>query len=63
MMRGTFGNVRIKNALTPDKEGNWTAHLPTGEVMSIFDASELYRAAGTPLVVLAGQGVRHRVEP
>ncbi|MEO7985592.1 MAG: aconitate hydratase [Gemmatimonadales bacterium] len=55
MMRGTFGNVRIKNALTPDKEGNWTMHLPTGEVMSIFDASELYRAAGTPLVVLAGK--------
>ena len=55
MMRGTFGNVRIKNALTPDKEGNWTVHLPTGEVMSIFDASERYRAEGTPLVVLAGK--------
>ena len=55
MMRGTFGNVRIKNALTPDKEGNWTMHLPSGDVMSIFDASELYRAAGTPLVVLAGK--------
>jgi len=55
MMRGTFGNVRIKNALTPDKEGNWTIHLPTGELMSIFDASERYRAAGTPLIVLAGK--------
>jgi aconitate hydratase len=55
MMRGTFGNVRIKNALTPDKEGNWTVHLPTGEVMSIFDASERYRAAGTPLIVLSGK--------
>ena len=55
MMRGTFGNVRIKNALTPDKEGNWTAYLPTGEVMSIFDASERYRADGTPLLVLAGK--------
>jgi aconitate hydratase len=55
MMRGTFGNVRIKNALTPDKEGNWTVHLPTGETMSIFDASERYRAAGTPLLVLAGK--------
>ena len=55
MMRGTFGNVRIKNALTPDKEGNWTVHLPTGEVMSIFDASERYRASGTPLIVLAGK--------
>jgi aconitate hydratase len=55
MMRGTFGNVRIRNALTPDREGNWTVHLPTGEVMSIFDASERYRAAGTPLIVLAGK--------
>ncbi len=55
MMRGTFGNVRIKNALTPDREGNWTVHLPTGEVMSIFDASERYREAGTPLIVLAGK--------
>ena len=43
MMRGTFGNVRIKNALVPDKEGNWTVHLPTGEVVSIFDACERYR--------------------
>ncbi len=55
MMRGTFGNVRIKNALTPDREGNWTVHLPTGEVLSIFDASERYRAAGTPLIILAGK--------
>jgi aconitate hydratase len=55
MMRGTFGNVRIKNGLTPDKEGNWTLHLPTNEVMSIFDASALYRASGTPLVVLSGK--------
>jgi len=55
MMRGTFGNVRIKNALTPDKEGNWTAHLPSGEVMSIFDASARYRAEGVPLIVLSGK--------
>jgi aconitate hydratase len=55
MMRGTFGNVRIKNALTPEKEGNWTVHLPTNEVMSIFDASAKYRASGTPLVILSGK--------
>jgi len=55
MMRGTFGNVRIKNGLTPEKEGNWTAHLPSGEVMSIFDASAKYRAAGVPLIVLSGK--------
>jgi aconitate hydratase len=55
MMRGTFGNVRIKNALVPDKEGNWTLHFPSGEVVSIYDAAMRYVADGTPLVVLAGR--------
>ena len=55
MMRGTFGNVRIKNALVPDKEGNWTEHLPSGEVMSMFDAAMRYIDEGTPLIVLAGK--------
>ncbi|MGH2610944.1 MAG: aconitate hydratase, partial [Tepidiformaceae bacterium] len=55
MMRGTFGNVRIKNALVPDKEGNWTLHFPSGEVISIYDAAMRYIADGTPLVVLAGR--------
>jgi len=55
MMRGTFGNVRIKNALTPDKEGNWTLHIPSGEVMSIFDAAMKYQKEGTPLVILTGK--------
>jgi len=55
MMRGTFGNVRIKNALTPEKEGNWTLHFASGEVMSIYDAAMRYQQEGTPLVVLAGK--------
>jgi aconitate hydratase len=55
MMRGTFGNVRIKNALVPGKEGNWTEHLPSGEVMSIYDAAMRYAADRTPLVILAGK--------
>jgi aconitate hydratase len=55
MMRGTFANIRLRNALTPDAEGNVTEHLPSGERMSIFDASERYRADGIPLVVLAGK--------
>ena len=54
-MRGTFGNVRISNALVPGKEGNWTLHFPTGEVMSIYDAAMRYQAEGTPLVILAGK--------
>jgi aconitate hydratase len=55
MMRGTFANVRLRNKLTPEREGAFTRHLPDGEEMTIFDASEKYRAGGTPLMVLAGK--------
>ncbi len=55
MMRGTFGNVRISNALVPGKEGNWTVHFPTGETVSIYDAAMRYAAEGTPLLILAGK--------
>ena len=55
MVRGTFANIRLKNKLVPGVEGNWTMHLPTGEKMSIYDASMKYQAAGTPLIVLAGK--------
>ena len=54
MTRGTFANVRIKNFMVPGTEGGVTAHQPTGERMSIFDASVKYREAGVPLIVLAG---------
>jgi aconitate hydratase len=55
MMRGTFANIRIKNAMTPGIEGGVTKHIPTGEVMAIYDAAMRYKAEGTPLVVLAGK--------
>ncbi|HUF35781.1 MAG TPA: aconitate hydratase AcnA [Gemmatimonadales bacterium] len=55
MMRGTFGNVRISNALVPGQEGNWTLHFPSGEVISIYDAAMRYQAEGTPLVILTGK--------
>ncbi len=55
MVRGTFANIRLKNLLVPGSEGNTTVHLPGGEAVSIFQASERYRAAGTPLLVLAGK--------
>jgi len=55
MMRGTFGNVRITNFLVPGKEGNWTLHFPSGEVLSIYDAAMRYQQAGTPLIVLTGK--------
>ena len=54
MMRGTFGNIRIKNRLVEGKEGNWTKHMPSGEVASVFDASMKYQTEGVPLIVLAG---------
>jgi aconitate hydratase len=55
MVRGTFANVRLRNLLVPGSEGTWTAHLPDGEEMTIFDAAERYRGEGVPLVVLAGK--------
>jgi aconitate hydratase len=55
MVRGTFANVRLQNQLVPGVEGGVTRHLPDGEQMSIFDASEQYRAEGVPLVILAGK--------
>ena len=55
MVRGTFGNIRLRNLLTPDEEGDWTIHLPDGELMRVFNASERYAEEGTPLIVLAGK--------
>ncbi len=55
MVRGTFANVRIKNLMVPGVEGGVTLHQPSGERMSIYDASVRYQAAGLPLVVFAGQ--------
>jgi aconitate hydratase len=54
MMRGTFANIRLRNALAA-KEGPFTVHLPGGEATTIFDASERYRAEGVPLIVIAGK--------
>jgi aconitate hydratase len=55
MMRGTFANIRIRNKMAPGTEGGVTTYLPTGEVMSVYDASMKYQEAGTPLVVIAGK--------
>jgi aconitate hydratase len=54
MMRGTFGNIRLRNQMVPGAEGPWTRHVPSGEKMSIYDASMRYQREGTPLVVIAG---------
>ena len=53
MVRGTFGNIRLRNALV-DKEGPFTSFQPSGEEMFIYDAAIRYAQAGTPLIVLAG---------
>lgn len=55
MMRGTFANIRIRNELAPQTEGGYTTYLPTGKVMTIFEASLRYRENNTGLVVLAGK--------
>jgi aconitate hydratase len=55
MMRGTFANIRFRNLLAEGKEGGWTKKLPEGEVTTIFEASEAYRAEGVPLLIIAGK--------
>ena len=55
MMRGTFANIRLRNQIAPGTEGGWTTYQPGGELMTIFDASVKYQAAGTPLMVIAGK--------
>ena len=55
MMRGTFGNIRIRNEMLPGIEGGMTQHQPSGEEMSIYDAAMRYKTEGVPLVVVAGK--------
>ncbi|HEV2452114.1 MAG TPA: aconitate hydratase AcnA [Streptosporangiaceae bacterium] len=55
MIRGTFGNIRLRNLLAPGTEGAVTVKLPTGEQQSIYDASRRYLDEGTPLIVLGGK--------
>ena len=55
MVRGTFANVRLRNKLVPSSEGTWTVHVPSGEEMTIYEASKRYLADGTPTVVIAGK--------
>jgi aconitate hydratase len=53
MIRGTFANIRLRNQLAPGTEGGVT--VKDGQQLSIYDASQAYQAAGTPLVILAGK--------
>ena len=55
MVRGTFGNIRIKNEMAPSTEGGFTKLYPEGKVMTVFDAVLEYKKRGTDLVVIAGK--------
>ncbi|MDS1138074.1 aconitate hydratase AcnA [Nitratireductor indicus] len=55
MMRGTFANLRLVNEMAPGRTGGFTRMQPNGEEMSVFEASQRYRDARTPLVVVAGK--------
>ena len=55
MARGTFGNIRLRNLLTPDREGDWTVFFPEDKEMRIFEAAKEYEKSKTPLIVIAGK--------
>ena len=55
MMRGTFANIRLRNQMAPGTEGGWTKYQPSGELMTIYDASVAYQLARVPLMVIAGK--------
>ncbi len=55
MVRGTFANVRLRNELVPDREGGFTRHQPSGEVLTVFHAAERYRNERQPIIVIAGR--------
>ena len=54
-MRGTFGNIRLRNRLAPGTEGGWTRYQPDDEQMTIYDAAMRYQDENVPLLVLAGR--------
>ena len=55
MARGTFANIRLKNQLVAPKEGNWTKHMPSGQIMPFFDAAMKYKEEEVPSIVVAGK--------
>ncbi len=55
MMRGTLANIRLKNELSPGKEGWWTATAPGADAVALYDAATAWQQAGTPLIIIAGK--------
>ena len=55
MIRGTFANIRLRNKLVPGVEGGFTKNFLNDETVTIYEASEAYKAKQVPLVIFAGQ--------
>ncbi|MEM3684881.1 MAG: aconitate hydratase AcnA [Conexivisphaerales archaeon] len=55
MVRGGFSNIRLRNIIAKGKEGGWTTHFPSGELMTIYEAAMKYAQENVPLIVLAGK--------
>ncbi len=55
MMRGAFGNIRIRNEMAPGTEGGFTKIYPEGKISTVFDAAMEYKKRGTDLIVIGGQ--------
>lgn len=55
MMRGTFANTRLRNALAGGKEGPLTKHFPSGDLLAVADAAARYKEQRTPLIIIAGK--------
>ena len=55
MTRGTFANIRMRNQLTPGKEGSWTVYFPKEKDTDIYSAAQMYRKDNIPLIILAGK--------
>ncbi|MDA4121667.1 MAG: aconitate hydratase AcnA [Thaumarchaeota archaeon] len=55
MVRGGFANIRLRNSLAEGREGGYTKHFPSGEIVSIYEASQRYLRDSVPLIILAGK--------
>jgi len=55
LMRGTFANIRVRNKMAEGREGGWTKHHPSGDILSIYEAAQRYKGEKVPLIIIAGK--------
>src|SRR5680860_1483653 len=55
LMRGTFANIRVRNKMAERREGGWTKHHPSGDILSIYEAAQRYKGEKVPLIIIAGK--------